>query len=298
MAYSTGSVACHEAYGPAVPKSVTDNATRWPNRSASAAHDVPNAAARLPPSTTMSAVPASSIRRSRSAELAGSSTALRLLALCNANGMLAPATLGSAWRAGLPAGGSIFSTSAPRSANNRLTRSDSAPPRSSTRSESSSPPLMRPAAAAPTPGRRGPRRYVQQVDEGVGVAVVGQHTQGVGDLIHWSAFGDIDPDVGVDGRRVTAGFPGRLVDRTALPIQRLDVHSSGHPHCRHPAVGARSDPFQPRRSECAQVYRRARPLHRFELDPRLGDRPARAGVLYGVRRPQCIERVQQFIQLR
>ena len=46
MAYSTGSVACHEAYGPAVPKSVTDNATRWPNRSASAAHDVPNAAAR------------------------------------------------------------------------------------------------------------------------------------------------------------------------------------------------------------------------------------------------------------
>jgi len=78
----------------------------------------------------------------------------------------------------------------------------------------------------------------------------------------------------------------------------LEAHSAGHLHRRHPAVGPRSDPFQPRRSECAQVYRRARPLHRFELQPRLGDRPARAGVLYGVRRPQCIERVQQFIQLR
>ena len=97
MAYSTGSVACHEAYGPPIPKSVTDNATRWPNRSASAAHDVPNAAARI------AAVhhdvggrrPVRSAGHGRP-ELSGSSTALRLLALCSANGMLAPATVGSA----------------------------------------------------------------------------------------------------------------------------------------------------------------------------------------------------------
>ena len=56
-----------------MPKSVTDNATRWEKRSASAAHDVPNAAARpgFPLSTTMSAVPASSMNRSRSAGFVG-----------------------------------------------------------------------------------------------------------------------------------------------------------------------------------------------------------------------------------
>ena len=57
-----------DACGPAVPKSVTDSATRCPNRSASSAADVPNAAAPPgpPPSTTMSAPAASSRNRSRS----------------------------------------------------------------------------------------------------------------------------------------------------------------------------------------------------------------------------------------
>ena len=84
---------------PAVPKSVTASATRCANRRASSAHDVPNADAPLgrPPSIRMSASPASSTkRRSRSAASAGSSTALRLLALCSAKGSSTPAA--TAWQ--------------------------------------------------------------------------------------------------------------------------------------------------------------------------------------------------------
>ena len=55
----------------------------------------------------------------------------------------------------------------------------------------------------------GPGRHVQQVDERVGVAVVGQQPNGVGDLLDRGAFGDVDPDVGGDGRRVTSGGAGR-----------------------------------------------------------------------------------------
>src|SRR6201999_860026 len=85
-AYSTGSVARHDDRGPVVPKSVTDIATSWGNRSARSAHEVPYAAAwpGVPLSTTMSAVPASSTSRAQSRGSDGSSTALRLFALCSA----------------------------------------------------------------------------------------------------------------------------------------------------------------------------------------------------------------------
>ncbi len=66
---------------------------------------------------------------------------LRLLALFNANETLAPATVGCAARAALPPGGSTFSTSAPRSANSRVTASASPSHRSSTRSSASSTPV-------------------------------------------------------------------------------------------------------------------------------------------------------------
>ena len=45
IAYITGSVACQELCSPSAPKSVTDIVTRCSNRSANAAHEVPNAAA-------------------------------------------------------------------------------------------------------------------------------------------------------------------------------------------------------------------------------------------------------------
>ena len=82
--------------GPVVPKSVTDNATRCGNRSASSSQEVPYAAAwpGIPLSTTMSALPASSISRSRSSGSDGSSTVLRLFALCSAKRTPVPRSVG------------------------------------------------------------------------------------------------------------------------------------------------------------------------------------------------------------
>ena len=145
-----------------LPKSVTSMVTRDPKRSASSAHEVPKAAARpgRPLSTTMSAPAASSMSRRRSSSLPGSRTAARLLALCSANGMLAPTRVGGSDRAGLPVGGSILSTSAPRSASSRVTVSDPESQRSSTRTDASNgsfslnwlPPG--PATSLATPGPR------------------------------------------------------------------------------------------------------------------------------------------------
>ena len=124
-AYSTGSVARHDDLGPVLPKSVTDNATSCGNRSAKASHEVPYDAAwpGIPLSTTMSALPASSINRWRSFGSDGSSTVARLFALCSAKRRLVPRRVGRLVRDGQPPGGSTFSTSAPRSASSRVTGS-------------------------------------------------------------------------------------------------------------------------------------------------------------------------------
>ena len=86
---------------------------------------------------------------------------LRLLALCNANEMLTSPNSGARVRAGLPPGGSTLSTSAPRSANNRVTASASPPARSSMRTESRSTAARVVNAAAsrviPTPRSTTPR---------------------------------------------------------------------------------------------------------------------------------------------
>ena len=113
----------------------------------------------MPLSTTMSAPAASSKNSRRSGSLVGFSTVLRLLALCNANGMLTPSIVGSARRATLPSGGSTFSTSAPRSASSRVTASPVPSHRSSTRtpaSNGSSSRMTGPLSCAPggKPGSR------------------------------------------------------------------------------------------------------------------------------------------------
>ena len=86
--------------------------------------DVPNAAARpgLPPSTTMSASAANSRNRCRSCASSGSSTALAC-SRCPARTGRSPRPRGRGWhRPALPPGGSIFRTSAPRSARCRVDR--------------------------------------------------------------------------------------------------------------------------------------------------------------------------------
>jgi hypothetical protein len=87
----------------------------------------------------MSALPASSTNRVRSFGWDGSSTELRLLALCSANRRLVPRNVGGRVRDGLPPGGSTFNTSAPKSTSRRVTASPSSPDRSRTRSDASSP---------------------------------------------------------------------------------------------------------------------------------------------------------------
>src|ERR1700722_10984521 len=106
----------------------------------------------------MSALPASSTNRVRSFGWDGLSTVLRLLALCSANRRLVPRNVGGRVRDGLPPGGSTFNTSAPKSASRRGTASPSAPDRSRTRSDASSPPLSTSSTSASVVGGLSPIR--------------------------------------------------------------------------------------------------------------------------------------------
>ena len=71
-----------------------------------------------------------------------------------------------------------------------------------------------------------------------------------------------------------------------------------HLHPGHPAVGALTDALEPGRRERAQIDRRTRPLDRLEVHPRFRDRPPLAFVPNRVGRPQRVERVEEFVELR
>ena len=116
------SVAANAAYGPSCPNQL---ASTWMSpgfRRFSAARSTTgqSAASMSRPSIRMSQAEISSLSRAAAPASAASSTTLDLLKLRNANQALCPfGVSGAALRSGSPAGGSIFCTSAPKSANSR-----------------------------------------------------------------------------------------------------------------------------------------------------------------------------------
>ena len=213
--------------------------------------------------------------------MAGSSTALRLLALRNANGMPAPTTAGSSPRAGLPPGGSIFRTSAPRSANSRVTPSPSAPARSSTRRgatwfrlRSRCPRRQQPFY--PIQLGIGSGHHIQQVDKRVGISVGDQQAHRFGDLLDPGAFGDIDPDVGGDVRQVASGGAGAASMacrcRFSASIRtRPGTRTAASPYLAH------TDPLQPGGSGGPQIDWRTRSLDRLQATQDSGWTSGRPG---------------------
>ena len=106
-AYSTGLVATHPERGPVLPKSVTQIDPSRGKRSARSSHQVQMVAAwpGVPLFTTMSAPPSDLPSTARSpAGWDGSSTVLRLFALCSAKRTPVPPSVGRRVRDGLPSG--------------------------------------------------------------------------------------------------------------------------------------------------------------------------------------------------
>ena len=157
--------------------------------------------------------------------LSGSSTALRLLALCNANGMLAPATRESR-RAGLPPGARSSTRRRPDRRTAGSPPSASAPPRSSTRSDASSSLSFTPPVAN--------SRSTHSSWASVSVATYIRSTNASGYPLSASTRtasatcstgcpGDVDPDVGVrssDGSRPAARAASSMACRCRLSTSR------------------------------------------------------------------------------
>src|SRR5581483_11732172 len=77
---------------------------------------------------------------------------------------------------------------------------------------------------------------IEQVDERLTVAGVGQPADGVAHLVGGAAGCDVDPDDGADPGRVPAGLLGGGVDQPPLAGQCGGIDTVGDHHRGQPAV--------------------------------------------------------------